>query len=179
MTGSRSRTILTSITVALLTGLTVAACGGGGGATQSSPSPSSGRGENPAPPARSGGRPAIVGVGRSGLGRILVDSQGRTLYLFKADSATASACDGACATAWPPLLAHGNPSVAGGLNPSLVSTIHRPGGGRQLSYNGHPLYLFVDDQKPGDVKGQGVTAFGALWYALSRDGNQVSGPASA
>jgi hypothetical protein len=56
----------------------------------------------------------------------------------------------------------------------LVSTIQRPGGARQLTYNGHPLYLFADDQKPGDVNGEGVTAFGAAWYALSPAGNQIS-----
>ena len=88
-----------------------------------------------------------------------------------------SACDGACAAAWPPLLAHRRPSVASGLEPSLVSTILRPGGARQLTYHGHPLYLFVLDTKPGEVNGEGVTAFGAPWYALSPAGNQVSGSA--
>jgi predicted lipoprotein with Yx(FWY)xxD motif len=85
-----------------------------------------------------------------------------------------SACDGACAAAWPPLLAHGNPRVAGGANLSLLSTIQRTGGARQLAYNGHPLYLYTGDQNPGDVNGQGVTAFGAPWYALSSNGRQVT-----
>jgi predicted lipoprotein with Yx(FWY)xxD motif len=108
----------------------------------------------------------------------LVDAQGRTLYLFKADSPVASACEGACAAAWPPLLAHGNPSVDGGANGSLVSTIQRPTGAIQLTYNGHPLYVYVADRKPGDVNGEGVTAFGAPWYALSPAGNEVSGSQS-
>jgi predicted lipoprotein with Yx(FWY)xxD motif len=94
-------------------------------------------------------------VEHSALGAILVDTQGRTLYLFKADSRGVSACDGACAAAWPPLLAHGNPSVAGGANVSLLSTIERLSGARQLAYNGHPLYLYAGDQTPGDVNGQG------------------------
>ena len=118
-------------------------------------------------------------MANSGVGKIVVDAQGRTLYLFKADSGTMSACDGACAAAWPPLLAHDNPSVAGGVNPSLLSTIQRPGGTRQLTYHGHPLYLFVRDSKPGEVNGEGVTAFGAPWYALSAAGNEVSGLRSA
>jgi predicted lipoprotein with Yx(FWY)xxD motif len=116
-------------------------------------------------------------VASTRLGRILVDSHGRTLYLFKLDSRGLSACTGACATAWPPLLAHGKPSVSGGANSSLVATIQRPNGTRQLTYNGHPLYAFVDDQKPGDLKGQAVTAFGAPWYVLSPAGDQIAGPA--
>jgi predicted lipoprotein with Yx(FWY)xxD motif len=143
----------------------VAACGSGSGATAASPTTPS-------------GHQATVTIAASSLGRILVDAHGRTLYLFKADSPRVSACDGACAAAWPPLLAHGKPSVAGGLTPSLVSTIQRPGGARQLTYNRHPLYSFVNDQKPGDVAGEGVTAFGAAWYALSPPGNEVSGSQS-
>jgi predicted lipoprotein with Yx(FWY)xxD motif len=113
-------------------------------------------------------------VAHSRLGRILVDSTGRTLYLFKADSRTKSACFGACATAWPPLLATGTATVGTGLTASRLGTIRRSGATRQVTYNGHPLYLFVKDQKPGDVHGQGVTAFGAAWFALSPAGNQLS-----
>jgi predicted lipoprotein with Yx(FWY)xxD motif len=162
MTGSRPTRFITSL-VAIATALAVAACGSTGRKTTSSATATS-----------AGARSAAVQVRNTSLGDILVDAQGRTLYLFKADSAVASACDGACAAAWPPLLAHGNPSVTGGVNASLVSTIQRPSGALQLTYNGHPLYLYVADQKPGDVNGQGVTAFGAPWYALSPAGNQVS-----
>ena len=107
-------------------------------------------------------------------GRISVDSTGRTLYLFKADSRTTSACSGACAVAWPPLRTGATPAVAGGANAALVGTISRSDGAQQVTYNGHPLYLFVKDHKPGDVNGQGLTAFGAAWFAVSPDGNQIS-----
>ena len=60
-----------------------------------------------------------------------------------------------------------------------MATIQRPSGARQLTYHGHPLYRFVDDQKPGDVNGEAVTAFGAPWYALSPAGDQVAPPSSA
>jgi predicted lipoprotein with Yx(FWY)xxD motif len=163
MTGNRRISLLTSLSLTIVSALTVAACGGGGGANASS-----------ATAARSSGSSPTVGVENSGLGEVLVDTQGRTLYLFKADSRSASACEGACAAAWPPLLAHGNPSVGGGANASLVSTIQRPTGALQLTYSGHPLYLFAGDQKPGDVNGQGVTAFGAPWYAVSPAGSQVT-----
>jgi predicted lipoprotein with Yx(FWY)xxD motif len=166
MTRSRPISLLASLSLVTVVVLTVAACGGDGGNRSSVTATAS------------KGTATVIRVEGSGLGKILVDAQGRTLYLFKADSPDASACEGACAAAWPPLLAHGRPSVASGLNPSLVSTIQRPGGARQLGYNGHPLYLFVDDQKSGDVKGEGVNAFGALWYVVSPAGNQVSGSPS-
>jgi predicted lipoprotein with Yx(FWY)xxD motif len=167
MTGTRRITLFTSLSLVVAAALTATACGGVGETTAMS-----------ATATTSGGASAAVRAQNGSLGKILVDAEGRTLYLFKADSPSASACDGACAAAWPPLLAHGNPSVANGLDLSLVSTIRRPGGARQLSYNGHPLYLFLDDHKPGDVNGEGITAFGAPWYALSAAGNKVSGSQS-
>ncbi len=108
------------------------------------------------------------------MGRILVDSTGHALYLFKGDSGTGSACSGACAVAWPPLPADATPAVAGGANAARVGTIPRSAGARQVIYNGHPLYTFVKDHKPGDVNGQGLTAFGAAWFAVSPAGSQIS-----
>jgi predicted lipoprotein with Yx(FWY)xxD motif len=115
-----------------------------------------------------------VRVADSSLGKILVNSQGRSLYLFKADAGTKSACTGACATAWPPLLAKGNPTAGSGANASLVGTTTRSDGRRQVTYNGHPLYLFIKDTKPGQTNGQGVIAFGGAWFGLSPAGNQIS-----
>jgi hypothetical protein len=83
-------------------------------------------------------------------------------------------CSGACAAAWPPLRTGAGPAVAGGANAALISTIPRSDGARQVTYNGHPLYTFVKDQKAGDVNGQGVSAFGAAWFAVSPAGNQIS-----
>ncbi len=88
-----------------------------------------------------------------------------------------SACAGPCVTKWPPLLTTGKPTTDAGLNASRIATITRSDGTRQVTYNGHPLYLFVKDKKPGDVKGQGVIAFGAGWFALSPSGNQISATA--
>jgi predicted lipoprotein with Yx(FWY)xxD motif len=165
MTRSRPLTFLLSTAVVPLAALAVAACGGGGAATAAAPKTSS-------------GAPATVGVSTTSLGKILVNSQGRTLYLFQADVGTKSACTGACATAWPPLLATGNPSAGSGLTASKLGTTTRSGGSQQVTYNGHPLYLFIKDKKPGDVTGQGVTAFGAAWFALTPSGNQASSPVS-
>jgi len=161
MTRTRPITFLASAAVIPLVALAVAACGGGGAATAS-------------PPKTSTGASATLGVASSSLGSILVNSTGRTLYLFKADVGAKSACTGACATAWPPLLATGKPTAGTGLTASKLGTITRSGGNQQVTYNGHPVYLFIKDKKPGQTTGQGVTAFGAAWYALTPAGNQIS-----
>jgi predicted lipoprotein with Yx(FWY)xxD motif len=161
MTLSRPFTFLASAAAIPLVALAVAACGGGGAATAATPKTSS-------------GASATVGVANGSLGSILVDSTGRTLYLFKADVGGTSACSGACATVWPPLLATGAPTAGTGLAASKLATITRSGGKRQVTYNGHPIYLYAGDKKAGDVNGQGVNGFGAAWFALTPAGNQIS-----
>ena len=167
MTRSRPITFLATAAAIPLSAVALAACGGGGSAATAAESPSSAQ----AKPATT--HTATLRVANSRLGRILVNSQGRTLYLFKADSNMKSACSGACATAWPPLLAKGKPIGGKGLIASKLGTIKRSGGSRQVTYNGHPLYLFIKDTRPGQVNGQGLTAFGAAWFAVSPAGNQV------
>ena len=170
MTPSRPMTFLAGAAVVPLAALADAGCGGG----------SSGASASPAPPKTASGAPATVGVAKTGLGKILVDSQGRTLYLFKKDSGTKSACTGACASAWPPLRANGKATVGSGANASLIAITARSDGKPQVTYGGHPLYLFQGDQKAGDTNGQGVTAFGGGWFTLSAAGHQVAGkPASS
>jgi predicted lipoprotein with Yx(FWY)xxD motif len=168
MTRSRSMTLLASTAAIPVIALAAAACGSGGGGASASP----------APPKTTSGAPATVGVANSSLGQILVDSQGRTLYLFQKDSGTSSSCTGACATAWPPVMATGQPTAGSGANAALLGTTARSDGGTQVTYNGHPVYLFSGDHKAGDTNGQGVNAFGASWFALSSAGNQVTGQAS-
>jgi predicted lipoprotein with Yx(FWY)xxD motif len=158
----RTRLLLPAALV-VLSAFLVAACGGGG--------------NDVAPPKTTTGAPATIGPAKTSLGSVLVDSQARTVYLFKGDVGARSACSGACAQAWPPVLAHGRPSIGSGAKPSLIGTTRRGDGALQLTYHGHPLYRFAQDHKPGDVTGQGVTAFGAQWFTLSAAGNQVSGPA--
>ena len=173
MTHSRPMTFIVSAAVIPLAGLAVAACGGGAAATAAQP-PAASTTTTMTTPTRAPTRTAVVRVAKSSLGSILVNSTGRTLYLFKADSGTTSACTGACATAWPPLLAKGKPIAGTGLTASKLGTIARAGGSQQVTYNGHPLYLFVKDTKRGQTNGQGVTAFGAAWFAVSPAGNQIS-----
>src|SRR4051794_31496422 len=162
MTRSRPITFLAAAAVVPLTALAVG-CGGGGNSTAAT-----------TPPKTASGQAATVGVASNSLGKILVDSQGRTLYLFKKDSGTTSTCTAACAAAWPPLRASGKPTVGSGANASMLATSKRSDGKPQITYNGHPLYRFSGDNAPGDTNGQGVTAFGASWFALSPAGNQVT-----
>src|SRR3954447_6921116 len=116
-----------------------------------------------------------VSTASTSLGTVLVDSQGRTLYLFKADSGTKSACSGACASAWPPLRASPKPTAGGGATASKLGTTQRSDGQPQITYNGHPLYTYTGDSELGDVNGQGLTAFGAAWFALSPSGSASGG----
>jgi predicted lipoprotein with Yx(FWY)xxD motif len=167
MRDKRFITLLAGGAGLLLAALAVAGCGGGGNSNGSS-----------GPPKTASGRSATVGVSNEGLGKILVNSQGRTLYLFSKDAGTTSECRGACAVNWPPLRATGKPTIGSGAKASLISTSTRSDGARQVTYNGHPLYLFKNDSKPGDTNGEGLNAFGGSWFAVSPAGNRVSAPAA-
>jgi predicted lipoprotein with Yx(FWY)xxD motif len=157
-------TLLGTAAVIPLAALAVAGCGSSGSsATAAATQPKTTTQPKPA-------APATVRVATTRLGKILVDSQGRTLYLFTKDSGTKSACSGACATAWPLLRASGKATAGSGAKASLVGTT----AGSQVTYNGHPLYSFIKDTKPGDTNGEGVTAFGGSWFAVSAAGKQVS-----
>jgi predicted lipoprotein with Yx(FWY)xxD motif len=106
------------------------------------------------------------------LGKVIVESKGMTLYDFHKDKGTTSSCYGACADAWPPLLTGGKPKAMGGAESSLLGTTKRKDGTTQVTYNGHPLYGFVEDKKPGETNGNDVSAFGAEWYALEPNGEE-------
>ena len=135
-------------------------------------------GASTAPQAAAKAKSATVRVAKTDLGKVLVNSKGRTLYLFQADQGTTSACSGACAANWPPLRASGTPKAGKGTQASLLATSPRPDGKAQVVYNGHPLYTFQGDKKTGATTGQGVNAFGAQWFAVNGAGNQVTGQPS-
>ncbi len=161
--GARTRIVAVAGVAAVA--LAVAACGG----TSSGGMYSGGYG---APAAGSSGKGSVA-LASSKLGKILVDGKGRTLYLFEADKGTSSMCDGACASAWPPLATTGKPTAGPGLAASKLGTTKRADGTTGVTYNGHPLYTFSGDRTPGQTTGQGSQAFGAEWYALSAAGNTV------
>jgi predicted lipoprotein with Yx(FWY)xxD motif len=165
MTLNRPTGLLAAAVVLPLVTLAAAGCGTSSSSTAAAKAPSKSS--------------ATVSVANTGLGNILVDSQGRTLYLFQKDSGTKSACSGACASAWPPLRASGKPTAGSGAKASSLGTTPRSDGKPQVTYNGHPLYGYQGDSKAGDTTGQGSTGFGAPWYVLSASGNAITASSSS
>ena len=149
--------------------LAAAACGGGGGAYGAgSTPPSTGAAAAPAATA------TTLDLASSKLGQILADSQGRSLYLFEADTGTTSTCTStACVAEWPPFIATGTPRVGGGLAANQLGTTTRADGQQQVTYGGHPLYYFAGDTQPGTSAGQGLNDNGGPWYVVHSDGTPV------
>jgi predicted lipoprotein with Yx(FWY)xxD motif len=113
---------------------------------------------------------ATVMVADSTLGKILVDGEGRTLYLFTPDEAGTPTCYEECAAAWPALLAEGDITVGAGLDDSNFTTATRTDGGDQVKVGNWPLYHFASDAAPGDTKGQGLFD---KWYVVSPSGEAI------
>ncbi len=107
-------------------------------------------------------------------GTFLTDGSGRTVYLWAKDGMNMSACSGACAAAWPPVPATGTLTAAGGAKASDLGTITRPGGTKQATYDGHPLYYFVGDSAAGQTSGQGSDNFGAKWWLVAPSGAEIT-----
>ena len=122
---------------------------------------------------------AVVSTAKTKLGRILVDSRGRTVYLFEKDRNGKSACTGQCAAFWPPLITNGKPRVSNGARASLIGMTKRADGRMQVTYNHHPLYRFAKDRKAGQTNGEGVNAFGAEWYVVSPAGSKIDKDSSS
>lgn len=170
----RSNRLLAVAAAVPLAALVISGCNSGsdsgsGSGGNSSPVAS------PAAPTASNGAAATIGVATAGnLGQIIVDSKGRSIYLFQKDTGTKSTCFGQCATFWPPVRATGKPVAGTGLTASKLGTTPRSDGQPQVTYNGHPLYLYAADKNPGDVTGQGITAFGGGWFVLSPAGDVIT-----
>jgi predicted lipoprotein with Yx(FWY)xxD motif len=109
-----------------------------------------------------------------GSGGTFLTSGGRSVYLWAADGMNKSNCSGACAGAWPPVMAHGKLTASNGAQPSDLGTIARPGGGKQVTYDGHPLYFFAGDSGPGQTNGQASDSFGAKWWLVAPAGTKIT-----
>lgn len=103
-------------------------------------------------------------------GEQLVNAAGRSLYMFTLDDERTSTCEGACAAAWPPLL--GDPVAGEGVDQALLGNAERSDGSIQVTYGGHPLYLYSADAAPGDTNGH---AFNDVWFLVAPDGEAVRG----
>lgn len=168
---SRSR-ISTALLSLVVFALVVAGCGGG-----SSSSNTSAASETSENSASSGGTVSATEI--SGLGTVLVNSEGMTVYMFAKDQGTTSSCYGACEQGWPPVLAEGKPTAGEGAMSSQLGTTERKDGTMQVTYAGHPLYTFVEDKAPGEATGNESTAFGGKWSVMNEAGEAVTGTATS
>src|SRR5262245_25430210 len=148
----------TFIVTAALTGAVLVAAAFGDTSSASPPQPSKG---------------AFIALGKTSLGRVLVDARGRTLYQFKRDKHGKSACYGACTAYWPPLLSTAKPRSGKGVHASLLGLTKRTDGKRQVTYAGHPLYTFFGDTRATQTNGEGLTDFGGAWNVVSATGRAV------
>jgi predicted lipoprotein with Yx(FWY)xxD motif len=172
--------------LALAAVMAIAGCGSSNSSSSGSTSASSGGGAyggssgsaaaTQSPSSASTGSATLVSVGSaSGVGQVLVDSKGTTLYYFEKDKKGSgkSACSGACASAWPPMTTSGAAKAMSGVQASMLGTIKRSDGTTQVTYAGWPLYTFVEDKKPGEDNGTDSKAFGASWYPLHPNGEKA------
>jgi predicted lipoprotein with Yx(FWY)xxD motif len=166
--------------LALAAVVAIAGCGSSSSSSSNESSSSSGAygGESTSKPASSGSSEAgtaITVASASGVGKVLVDSKGLTLYYFEKDKQGSGkpACSGACASAWPPLTTEGAPQAGEGAMASKLGTVKRTDGTTQVTYAGWPLYTFVEDKKPGEDNGTDSKAFGASWYPLHANGEKA------
>jgi predicted lipoprotein with Yx(FWY)xxD motif len=168
---TRAAAVAGAVSAALL--VTAAGCGDSG-SSKAAPASTS----TTATPAKAAPKPKPKPAGKkvtlhsSDYGTILADGRGRALYLFTHDT-NKSRCYGQCATAWPPLLTKGEPKAVGKVKQDLLGTVKRTDGRRQVTYNGHPLYYYVSDTRPGQVGCQAVLEYGGYWYVVDRAGKAI------
>ena len=166
---------------ALAIGIAAAGCGSSSNSSSSPPASGGGTSASSGSTGRSYGygsggtqtstaSAVTLKVASSSLGKILVDQDGKTLYLFEADSANKSNCSGGCLALWPPVMANGKATAGSGVSAGMIGTAT---GSSQVTYAGHPLYWFSGDPNAGDTNGEGLTDFGGAWYAVSPSGKAV------
>ena len=118
-----------------------------------------------------GGAAGTVAVAKNhDFGRILVDADGRTLYVFLSDTGSKSTCYTDCASTWPALATDGSPDAGSGVDPSMLGTTERTDGSTQVTFGGRPLYTFSGDSAAGDTNGEGI---GNVWYVVAPDGTPI------
>ena len=158
--------------------LLVAACSTGSSGTAAAGS-SSPAGASSSSAAAGGSGSTVITTVSSSAGTFLANGSGHAVYLWTKDSSGMSACSGACAGAWPPVTTTGTVTASGGAKSSDLGTITRSDGTKQVTYDGHPLYLFSGDSGSGMASGQGNDGFGAKWWLVSPSGSDVTSAVSA
>lgn len=131
-----------------------------------------------AAPAQSGsssaGKALTLSTAHGSAGVYLTGASGRSVYLWEADHGGKSSCSGTCAQYWPPVTAGSVPHAGGGVRAADLSLVSRPGGGKQVVYDGHPLYYYVGDTQSGSTAGEGNDGFGAKWWLVAPAGRAIT-----
>jgi predicted lipoprotein with Yx(FWY)xxD motif len=151
----------------------IAACGSSSPSSTNSGTPATtpAAGSSSSAPSVSGN--TVISTKSTGIGTVLVNAQGHTLYWFAKDTPTTSNCNGSCSTYWPPVF--GKPVAASGTSlPMTLGTIKRADGKVQATYDGHPLYTYVSDTSAGMTSGNGLNLSGGLWWAMTPSGAKPS-----
>jgi predicted lipoprotein with Yx(FWY)xxD motif len=152
--------------------LIAAACGSTSTASSgSSASSSSSAAASPVSGSSSALKTATIGGAT-----VLTNAKGFTLYWFAPDTATKSNCNGSCATYWPPVK---GPATAGAGVTGTLGTITRSDGSTQATYNGHPLYTYLNDKSPGQATGNGLNLSGGVWHEVTVSGAAAPSPSAS
>ena len=114
-----------------------------------------------------------VVLGDSEFGEMAYDDNQQAIYVFERDTSEESTCYGECAAAWPPVLTEGEPVAGNGLDQSLLGTTERRDGSTQVTYDGRPLYHYVDED-PGEVLCHNVDLNGGFWWVVGADGEPLA-----
>jgi predicted lipoprotein with Yx(FWY)xxD motif len=146
--------------------LALSACGSSASSSSSTPATTAPAAGGSSAPASSAGGSTVNMTTINGTA-VVTNSSGKTLYWFAPDTSTTSKCTGSCATFWPPVP---GPVTAGSGVTGTLSTITRPDGTKQATYDGHPLYTYVGDTAAGQAKGNGLNLSGGLWYEMTVSG---------
>jgi predicted lipoprotein with Yx(FWY)xxD motif len=125
----------------------------------------------PASAAKAKAKPTVTVVKVTGLGKILGDSKGMTLYTLTGSDGAAVPCTEGCLAAWPPLVSTGKPKGAKGVTGLSVTD------SGQVTHGGLPLYLFAADTAKGQATGEGISSFGGTWHVV-KAGASSSGASS-
>ena len=157
------------LSIPLLAGalaVAVTACGSSSSKTTSTTSKA---------PAKTVSAVVISAKSEPGLGTVLVDSQGKTLYQYLPDNDKHVTCTGSCASVWPALILPSGAKTAasGGVKAALLGSDPDPSGGEVVTYAGWPLYTYVADASPGSHSGQGLNVNGGLWYVMTTSGKAI------
>lgn len=110
-----------------------------------------------------------ITTGDSEFGTMLFDSKRQAIYIWELEESTKAECYGDCAEAWPPVLTNGPPIASGSVKSELLSTTERTDGTTQVTYNGHPLYYYANEEA-GEVKCHNITTHGGLWWVIQPSG---------